>query len=358
MDDYYKILGLEKNVSPEEIKKAYRKLAQIHHPDKGGDPEQFKKINEAYQVLSDPQKRAQYDRFGKNFEQAQGGGFGGGGFSGFEDIFANFQGGGFSVFEDVFSDIFGGGGTARSRHRAGRDISVDVEITLEEAARGAEREISLYKTVKCPKCGGKGAEPGSKLKTCPTCKGKGRVEQKSSAGFFSFSQVVNCPECHGRGELAEKKCSQCGGDGRVKDKVTLKIKIPEGVDNGQIISLSGQGEAGALGTAAGDLYVNIHVLPHRLFGRRGENLYQRKEINFVQAALGDKIEADVLFGKVDLKISPGLESGTVLKLKGKGMPRLHGRGKGDMMVEVKVKTPKNISSKTKKLLEELGKELL
>lgn len=351
MDDYYKILGLEKSASPEEIKKAYRKLAQVHHPDKGGSPEQFKKINEAYQVLSDPQKRTQYDRFGKDFGQAQGAGF-----SGFEDIFANFQGGGFSGFEDAFSDIFGGGARS-SRRRAGRDISIDMEITMEEAARGTEREINLYKTVACQKCGGKGAEPGSKLKKCPTCKGRGRMERRSSAGFFSFSQVVECSECHGQGEIAEKKCSRCGGDGRAKENVTLKIKIPEGVDNGQIISLSGQGEAGILGTPAGDLYVNVHLLPHRTFKRQGEFLYQKKEINFVQAALGDKIEVEVLFGKVDLKIPAGIESGTLLKLKGKGMPRLHGRGKGDMMIEIKVKTPKSLSSRAKKLLEELDEEL-
>lgn len=360
--DYYKILGLGKSATADEIKRAYRKLAQLYHPDKGGDPQKFKEINEAYQVLSDPEKRSQYDQFGQTFEQAQrGGGFSG--FSGFRDFssFAQAFGGGraqgFGGFEDIFSEIFGGRAGGFSNQKRGRDISVDLEITLEEAAEGVDKKLNLFKTVICDDCRGTGAAKGSQLKKCLTCRGTGQVERKSRAGFFSFSQVSVCPDCQGRGETPEKKCSACGGDGRVKKNVSLSVKIPAGINDGQIISLQGQGESMGAGRLAGDLYLNIHVRPHPIFERKGNDLYQRKEISFAQAVLGDKIEIESLFKKVLLKIPSGIESGDKMKIKGQGMPRLHGRGKGDMIVEIKIKTPKKVSSRVKKALEEIKEEL-
>ncbi len=363
--DYYKILGLSKNASPDEIKRAYRRLAHEHHPDKGGDQAKFKEVNEAYQVLSDPQKRGQYDQFGTTFEQAQARG-GAHGFEGFRDFssFAeafNFgQTGNGGGFEDIFEGIFGGGrsaGRGRARARRGQDVGVDVEISLEEAFKGTEKEINLRKAVVCDKCAGSGAEPGSKIKTCSTCRGQGRVEQRTGGGFFSFSQVVVCPECRGRGKIPEKNCSKCGGDGRVKESKVLRVKIPVGIQSGQVISLAGQGEAGAPGAAAGDLYITVHLRSDPRFTREGDNLFYDLPISFTQAALGDKIEIPTLAGWINLKIPEGVESGTNIRLEGMGMPRLQRRGFGDMIVKVKVKTPKRLSRRAKELLEELKKEV-
>ncbi|KKT24740.1 MAG: Chaperone protein DnaJ [Parcubacteria group bacterium GW2011_GWA2_43_9b] len=371
--DYYKTLGVLKSASPDEIKRAYRRLAQEHHPDKGGNQEKFKEINEAYQVLSDPQKKGQYDQYGTTFERAQARG-GAHGFEGFRDFssFAeafNFGQGngnanGASGFEDIFEGIFGGHvhrASSRAQrgggHRRGSDIGVDVEISLEDAFKGVEKEISLRRAVVCDKCSGGGAEPGSKIKTCPMCKGVGQIEQRTGNGFFSFSQVIVCPECHGRGKIPEKICSRCGSDGRVKEDKTLRIKIPAGISDGQVISLAGQGETGAHGAPAGDLYVTVHVKSDPRFTREGENLFYDLSISFTQAALGDKVEVSTLAGSVNLKIPEGIESGINIRLEGKGMPRLQRRGYGDMIVRVKVKTPKKLSRKARELLEELRKEI-
>ncbi|OGZ34697.1 MAG: molecular chaperone DnaJ [Candidatus Portnoybacteria bacterium RBG_19FT_COMBO_36_7] len=366
--DYYEILGVTKSASPDEIKRAYRKLAQQYHPDKGGDQEKFKQINAAYQVLSDPQKRAQYDKFGAGFEQARAGG----GFSGFGDfrdfssyadafdVFGREKEFNFGNLGDIFEQVFGGvsgRGRRGGRKQKGQDISIDIEISLEEAAKGVKKEFNLYKGVICPKCGGSGCEPGSAVKECSKCKGRGQVEETRSAGFFSFSQVRVCQECRGVGKKPEKFCSQCGGDGRIKDYKTISINIPAGIQDGQIISLRGQGEAGAQFSAPGDLYLTVYVKPHKIFERRGDDLYLNIEINFTQAVLGDKIEVPILWGTVQLKIPEGIESGTIIRLKDKGMPRLQGRGLGDMMVKIKIKTPKKISRKGRELLEELKKEL-
>ncbi len=366
-EDYYKILGVAKNASPDEIKRAYRRLAQQYHPDKGGDAQKFKEVNEAYQVLSDPQKRGQYDQFGQTFEQAQAGG-GARGFEGFRDFssFAeafnfghngNGNGGDSFGFEDIFENIFGGGGGRATRRNRGANISVDIEISLEEAYQGVEKEINLYKGSVCPRCQGSGAEPGAKLKECPTCHGRGEVEQRSRGGFFSFSQVVICPTCGGSGKKPEKVCTQCGGDGRIKEEKILNIKIPAGIQEGQVISLAGQGEAAPHGGASGDLYVTIHVRPDPRFRREGDNLVYELPISFSQAALGAKIEVPTLSGRVNLKIPEGIESGTVIRLDSKGMPHLQRRGFGDMMVKVKIKTPKKVSKRAKELLEELNKEI-
>jgi len=368
--DYYEILGVAKNASPDEVKRAYRKLAQQYHPDKGGDAEKFKEINEAYQVLSDPQKRAQYDKFGANFEQARaGGGFSG--FNGFRDFssyadafdFFNRSGEGqgfdFSNLGDIFEEVFGGASARQGgprRKQRGHDIAVEAEITLEEAAKGVEREFNIYKGVTCQRCGGSGAEPGSDIKICPRCKGKGQVEETTRAGFFSFSQVRTCPECHGTGKKPQKTCSQCGGDGRVKQYKTISVKIPAGIEDGQVISLRGQGETGVYGSPSGDLYLTVHIKSHKLFERKGDDLYYNLEINFTQAALGDKIEILTLSGKVELKIPEGMESGVIIRMAGKGMPRLSGRGSGDMLIKIKIKTPKKLSRAQKALIEKLKEE--
>ncbi|MBU2219991.1 molecular chaperone DnaJ [Patescibacteria group bacterium] len=359
--DYYKILGVSKNASSEEIKRAYRRLAQEHHPDKGGNQEKFKEINEAYQVLSDPQKKGQYDQFGTTFEQAQARG-GAHGFEGFRDFssFAeafNFGQGNGGGFEDIFEGIFGGGGRGRRGGRQrGQDIGVEIEISLEEAFKGVDKEISLRRSVICSKCSGNGAEPGSKIKTCSTCRGAGQIEQRTGGGFFSFSQVIVCPDCRGSGKKSEKNCSRCGGDGRVKENQSLRIKIPAGIQSGQVISLAGQGEAGIFGASAGDLYITVHLRSDPRFMREGDNLFCDLIISFSQAALGGKVEIPTLAGWVNLKIPEGIESGANIRLEGKGMPRLQKRGFGDMIVRVKVKTPKHLSRKAKELLEELKKE--
>ena len=363
-EDYYKILGLAKNASPDDIKRAYRKLAQQHHPDKGGDPAKFKEINEAYQVLSDAQKKSQYDQFGTTFEQAQARG-NARGFEGFRDFssfaeafnFGQAEGNGGSGFEDIFEGIFGGSrGRGARGQRRGQNIGVDAEISLEEAFKGVDKEINLRRSVVCDRCSGHGAEQGSKLKTCQTCKGAGQVEQRTGGGFFSFSQVVICPECQGQGKIPEKVCAKCGGAGRVKESKNLRIKIPAGISDGQVISLVGQGEAGAFGAPAGDLYVTAHVRSDPRFAREGDNLFYDLLISFSQAALGDKIEVPTLGGRVNLKIPEGIESGTNIRLDGKGMPRLQRRGFGDMIVRVRIKTPKRLSRKAKELLEELKRE--
>ena len=374
--DYYKILGVGKNASGDEIKRAYRKLAQQFHPDKGGDAEKFKEINEAYQVLSDSQKRSQYDQFGTTFEQARAGG----GFSGFEgfrdfssfadafDFFGGRKGRSRENvgFEDIFEGIFGGGGSNRRQdNRQGQDIGVDIEIILAEAYAGVEKGLNLYRNAVCSECRGTGAAAGSKLKECPNCRGRGQVEERRSGGFFTFSQIKTCSNCQGLGGKPEKECPKCRGEGRLKEKKVLRVKIPAGIQDGQVISLAGQGEAGARGGqtgspqfgAAGDLYITVHIKSDSRFRREGDNLIYELPLNFPQAALGGKIEVPTLSGWVDLKIPEGVESGAQILLEEKGMPRLNRRGFGDMIVKVKVKTPKKLSKRAKELLEELKKEI-
>ena len=288
-NDYYKILGVERGATDDEIKKAYRKLAHKHHPDKsGGNEAEFKKINEAYQVLSDKAKRQQYDQFGQTFDQGgfggqQGQGFGGFDFSGFQGFGGQQSQGGFDFqdigFEDIFSDIFGGGfgrGKRRSRKKAGKDVQIDVEITFEEMVKGASRTITLYKSMTCDKCHGTGGEPGAKKETCPTCKGSGQVKQTMQSFFGSFSQVSTCPTCQGAGETYSEKCKKCGGDGRVKGEENIEIDIPAGIQEGQTLSLEGQGEAGEKGAPSGNLYVNIHVIPHQKFKREKNNILSKE----------------------------------------------------------------------------------
>jgi len=364
--NYYDLLGISKGATDEEIKKAYRKMAHKYHPDKsGGDEAKFKEINQAYQVLSDKSKRQQYDQFGQTFEGGSGAGkqdgFGGAqGFEGFD--FSGFQGfggqeGGFEFggegFEDIFSNIFGGGGGRSKRQARGADIQVDIEIDFAEMVSGVEKEVSLYKRVVCDHCDGEGAEPGSEKKTCPTCKGKGRVETLRRSLFGSFSQVTECPECHGEGKVFVKKCSKCGGDGRVKQEEKITIKIPAGIAHGQTISMRGAGEAGERGAAAGDLYVQIHVKAHKKFKRQGNDILSTEFVPFSVATLGGKIEIETITGNLILKIPTGTQSGEVFRIKESGVPDLNGRGVGNQLVTVIVKVPKSLSRQQKKLLEEL-----
>lgn len=360
--DYYDILGVNKGASDDEIKKAYRKLAHKHHPDKsGGDAEKFKEINAAYQVLSDKSKRAQYDQFGHSFDQ-RGGGQPGGGFGGFD--FSGFsQGGGqgFEGFEDIFSDIFGGGfgGGGRQTRKAGRDIQIDTEINFEEMVTGAERETTLRRKTTCDVCRGAGGEPGAKEETCPTCQGAGQVRKAVRSVFGTFSQVATCPTCSGIGKVYSQKCHKCKGEGSVREEQTVKIDIPAGISDGQTISLQGYGEAGELGAPSGDLYVTVHVKAHPKFERKGNNILSEEHIRFTQAVLGDKIEVQTIDGYVKMKIPNGTQSGEIFRIKSQGIPELGRRGyRGDQLVKIIVDVPKKLSGAQKKLMENLQKESL
>ncbi|MDD5071361.1 MAG: molecular chaperone DnaJ [Patescibacteria group bacterium] len=363
--DYYNILGVSRTASQEEIKKAFRQKAHQHHPDKaGGDEAKFKEINEAYQVLGNSQKRSQYDQFGSAFEQARGQG----GFSGFEG-FRDFSGftNGFNVnFEDL-GDVFGGlgdifgfsarGGQGRrggTRARRGNDIGVVLTIDFFEAVFGAEKEISLQKTVKCDRCQGSGAEPGAKIETCKTCRGSGRVSGVQRTIFGQMQVETACSDCNGEGKTFSEKCKKCAGNGITRELTNLKIKIPAGIDEGESIRLTGQGEAGGKGASAGDLYLKIRIKPDERFERDGYDIKATAEIKFSQAVAGDKIEVETVDGPVKLKISEGTQSGTVFRLRDRGVTKLNGRGRGDHLVKVIIKTPTNLSRKQKKALEELG----
>lgn len=361
--DYYKILGVEKNAASDDVKKAFKKLALLYHPDRPtGDEKKFKEINEAYQVLGDKDKRAKYDQFGSDFEQQ--GGFGGG--AGWEDFMraarGGSQGGNFQFdfgdldLGDLFGGVFGGGGRGRQRER-GRDIQVDVELDFKEAAFGVEREISLRKQSLCDVCKGDGAEPGSKLETCGTCKGQGQVVQTQRTFMGAMQTVATCPACHGRGQKPGKHCKHCGGDGTLSKISNIKVKIPAGIDTGQAIKLQGHGEAAPHQGGAGDLYVRVHVRPSKIFHREGFDVYTEAEINFVTAVLGATIPITTLEGEIKIVVPEGTESGALIRLKGKGLTHLGHSGRGDHYVKVKIRVPKKVSKSAKKLLEDLRSEL-
>ena len=358
-DHYYKILGVEKNTSQDEIKKAFRELAHQHHPDKkSGNEAKFKEINEAYQVLSNPEKRVQYDQFGSNFDQVKGQS----GFSGFEG-FSGFSNG-FNVNIDDISDIFGNisdifgfssGREKRSQQaRRGQDIQMILTINFNEAIFGIEKEISLKKTIKCVKCKGEGIEPGATVITCKTCNGKGHVVKVQRTIFGNMQVQIACSDCNGEGKTFKEKCSVCRGVGIVNETVNFKIKIPAGINNNEVIRLSGQGEAGYKSGQAGDLYLKIRINSDHRFERDGVNIKSQAKINFSQAALGDKIEIITVDGAVSLKIPEGTQSGKIFILRNKGVPHLHGRGRGDHLVEIIVKTPTSLNRRQKELFKELG----
>lgn len=361
MKDYYKILGVSKNASPTEIKKAFRKLAQKHHPDKGGDPEKFKEINEAYQILSNSEKKAQYDQFGTTFDSSAGGAQPGGGFGsgGFQNAWDSSSFGENFDLGDIFSDFFGGATKSQTtnQHR-GRDIKVDIELKLSDIDKDIIKTLNLYKWIECPVCHGTGANPGSKLKTCPTCGGRGTVTEASRRGFFAFSQTKVCPKCGGRGKIPEKKCPKCDGLGRIKDEVKLKVKIPAGVEDGQVIRLQGQGESGEFGGPSGDLYLIIHVQPDSNFKREGANLIHSAKINFVQAILGDTIDIPTIDDQqTKLKVPAGTQPNAQIRIKDKGLPYLKRNQRGDLIIKIIVEIPKHLSRKVKKLLEEIKDEI-
>jgi molecular chaperone DnaJ len=351
--DFYQTLGVSRDASQDDIKKAYRKLAHQHHPDTGkGDEAKFKEVNEAYQVLGDSQRRAQYDRFGAAGANIPYGGGGTGGFGGFEDIFSQ---GGFSDFGDIFSDIFGGGRTAsqRPRQERGVDIEVDTAISFQESFTGTEKDIHLNKHEKCEHCEGSGAEPGFKTITCPRCHGQGQIRSTQNTIFGQVAVSTICERCEGAGKVPEKPCTTCSGSGRIRHKRTIKIKVPAGIENGSRIRISGEGEVGYRGSSAGDLYIRVYVEHDKRFRREHENIYSEQRITFPQAALGDEIKVTTLDGEVDLKVPAGTQSGTVFKLRNKGMPLVNRNSRGDHFVTVVLNVPTKLSKQEKKLLQEL-----
>ncbi len=361
--DYYKILGIEKNATQDEIKKAFRKLAMKHHPDRqGGDEAEFKKINEAYQVLGDKDKRQKFDQFGSDFDQQ--GGFGGGGnWSDFMNAtrsgnYGGFDSGGIDLGE-IFGNMFGfGGGRSRGQtQETGEDVQIDVEIEFKEAAFGVEKEVNLRMQQKCDVCHGSGGEPGSEKKNCGTCNGQGQVVQTQRTFLGAMQSVSTCPHCHGRGQVPSKNCKHCGGDGILAKSSAIKIKIPEGIEDGQAIRLSGKGQAAKFGGINGDLYVRVHVKSLKGFDRDGADVYTYNEISFTQAVLGDKIEIETIEDKIKVVVPPGTESGQLIRLKGRGMHHLNSSGRGDHYVKVKIRVPKKVNKKTKKLLQELNENM-
>ena len=358
-EDYYELLGVAKGASEEEIKKAYRKKAIQYHPDKNPGnkeaEEQFKKVSEAYEVLQDGEKRAAYDRYGHAAFSGPGGGPGGprGGYpGGFHDPFDIFRevfgqgGGGGGIFEEMF-----GGGGSRDGGRDGSDLRYDLEITLEEAARGMEKELSFRKLVACERCDGTGAEPGSKRVTCSTCRGAGQIRR--SGGIIVFTQA--CPTCGGAGTRIEKPCNACHGEGRAPKTTKINLRIPPGVDTGSRLRSSGNGEAGLAGGQPGDLYIVITVKEHELFERHGDDLFCEIPIKFTLATLGGTIEVPTLFGKATLKLPAATQSATTFRLRGKGMPHLRGSGQGDQLVRVQVEVPASLTGEQRRVLEEFAR---
>ncbi len=351
--DYYEVLGIDRNAQEEDIKKAYRRLAKKYHPDVNpGDnnaESKFKEINEAYEILSDPQKKARYDKFGHSaFEQ--------GGFDGFGG-FGDFDFGGIG---DIFESFFGGSGFSRRSSRSktgpqrGADLKHRVDISFEEAAFGTEKEISLNRMEVCQTCQGSGTKPGTGVETCKHCSGTGQIQYSQSTPFGHFVNVTTCDVCGGEGKIITNPCQSCGGNGRVRKKMTIKVKIPEGIDNGQTISLRGEGEPGLRGGPPGNLYIEVRVRPHPLFIRKGNDLICEMPITFVQSALGGELEVPTLEGKVKYNIPEGTQTGTVFKLRGKGIPYIRGTGRGDLLFKVNIEVPKRLNEKQKELLREFA----
>jgi len=346
--DLYAILGVSRDASQEEIKKAYRKLVRKHHPDANpGDPgaeERFKKINLAYEVLQDPQKRAAYDRYGTIGDAPPGGG----------------PFGGFGPFGDIFGDLFDsffGPGHASGGPTRGENLEMNLSITLGEAFKGVTREIIVPKLETCARCGGSGAEPGSEVRSCPFCHGSGQVETQQRTPFGTFVSVSPCPECGGTGRKIEKTCSNCGGSGKVRTKQTVEVKIPRGVDTGTRLRIAGEGREGVHGGPPGDLFITVKVEGHPLFERDRDDLHTRLGLQFPQVVLGASVEVPTLEEPETIDIPPGTPGGKTFRVRGKGMPRLRGSGRGDLYAHVFIGVPKNLSEKERALVEALAQEM-
>jgi len=357
--DYYELLGVGRNATDDEIKKAYRKMAKKHHPDANlGDAsagDRFKEIGEAYEVLSDANKRRTYDQFGHSaFEQGGGGGFHGGGMD-INDIFGSFFGGGMDI-----GDIFGGGGgRTRPRARKGADLQMRINIKLEEAVFGTTKDVNIQSYDSCGTCKGNGAKPGTVPESCKRCGGTGgeRVQKQSILGIVT--QVVACSACKGEGRIIKEPCTTCRGQGRVRTNKTIEVTVPKGIDNGQSIRLTGKGEAGEKGAAAGDLYITVSITPHKLFTREGSHLYLDVPITFVQAALGDEISIPSLGGTEEKHaVKPGTQPGTILRLRGKGVPNVHNPNQvGDLIVKLNVTVPTQMNDRQKEILRNFNDEM-
>ncbi len=366
--DYYDILGVDKDASEDEIKKAYRKKAKKYHPDKNPDNpdearEKFKEISEAYEVLADDKKRKRYDQYGKAGVEKD---FGSGGFqwSDFshrddvEDIFSEFFGGrGRGGIEDIFSSFFGGRSSSRRgrrKKRRGKDLQITFEVDLEDIKEGTEKTIKINRNGRCDECGGGGSKSGG-TKTCPKCEGRGEVKNVQRRGIQQLIQVQTCPKCQGSGEIVEDPCPKCNGSGLMEREETMTIKVPPGAENGSRLRVRGKGDAGKRGAPAGDLYVQLRIKPHEIFERRGSDLYMKLPIKMTTAALGDKVEVPTLEDMETLKIPPGTQSGETFRLSDEGLPKMNSNRIGDIIVEVKVKTPKNLTKKQKELLREFSR---
>ncbi|WP_434797218.1 molecular chaperone DnaJ [Terrisporobacter vanillatitrophus] len=355
--DYYDVLGVGKSSDAAEIKKAYRKLAMKYHPDKNPDnkeaEEKFKEINEAYEVLSDETKRKNYDQFGHEGVNGQGfggaGGFGGQGFGGFDDIFGD-------IFGDMFGGGFGGGRPRRRGPERGADIRQRINISFEEAAFGKKVQVKINRSEECEECHGSGAKPGTSKKTCPTCNGSGQVQSVQRTPFGNIASTRTCSTCNGEGEVIDSPCNKCHGKGSIRKTKTIEVDVPAGIDEGQMIKLSGQGELGTRGGPRGDLYIEISVNAHQLFTREGYDVYLEMPITFAQATLGDDIQVPTLDGKVQYQVPEGTQTGTVFRLKGKGIPKLRTTVRGDQYVKVTVEIPKKLNDKQKELVRQFAKE--
>ncbi len=349
--DYYEVLGVDKNATPDEIKKAYRKLAKKYHPDlnpddKEGAEQKFKEATEAYEVLSDAEKKQKYDQFGHAaFDPTAGGGYGGGGFGGFD---------GFDM-GDIFNSFFGGGfgGGQRSNANApqrGRDITYNLDLTFEEACFGAEKDVTVNHLERCPSCQGSGAAAGTSPETCPACHGTGQVRSVQRTAFGSFQSVRPCDSCGGRGTIIKTPCTACHGEGSVRKPKKVRVKIPAGIDDGQQVYVRGEGDAGSKGGPSGDLILNIRVRRHKLFVRQGYDILCDYPISFVQAALGAEVQVPTVDGKVSYHIPEGTQPNTVFRLRGKGIPKINSTQRGDQYVTIKVEIPKGLNEKQKDLL--------